>query len=187
MVAGDGGKRLRQTIAHNHVNADGMDEFLHMGTDRGTCRGEEMRILQTQFLTNEGEDGTVQHLILQMECHRRFLTEAQIFDVMLASNGKGMLEEFTLHGAGMVYLVHHPHVHLLPETGDTGHTGGMRLTHRLLHLLRMGVHDQCRTFRQGEDRPSSLKDMRIGEEVHHTVVLIHRHTLVVCLESGMEH
>ena len=106
---------------------------------------------------------------------------------MLAPDSQGMLEELTLDGTGMLDLVHHPHIHLLPEAGDTRHTGGMRLTHRLLHLLRMGVDDHRRAFRQGEYRPATLKDMRIRQEIHHTVVLIDRHTLVVCLKGGMEH
>ena len=73
MVARNGGKRFRQTIAHNHIYPDGMDEFLYMRTYCRTCRREEMGILQTQFLTDEGEDGTVEHLILQMECQRGLL------------------------------------------------------------------------------------------------------------------
>ena len=64
MVAADGGQRLGESVAHNHIDANGMDEFFNIRTDGSTCRGEEMGVLQSQFLTHQREDGTVQHLVL---------------------------------------------------------------------------------------------------------------------------
>ena len=186
MVTTDGCQRLGETITYYHINTDGMDEFFHMSTHGSTCRGEEMGILQSQFFTNKREHSAVEHLILQMECHRRFLTQAQILDIMLSTYGEGMLEEFTLHGTGMLYLIHHTHIHLLPKTGHTRHTSRMSLPHRLLHLLRMGVHYHRSTFSQRENSPTTLKDMRIRQEVHHAVFLIDRHTFSISDESGME-
>ena len=73
MITRYGGQRLRQTITHYHVNTDGMYEFLDVGTDSSTCRGEEMGILKTQFLADQREYGAVQHLVLQMQRHWRLL------------------------------------------------------------------------------------------------------------------
>ena len=64
MVTADGSQALCQSIAHNHVDTDGMNELLHLRVDGGTCRGEEMRMSKTQLLTHEREDGLVDHLIL---------------------------------------------------------------------------------------------------------------------------
>ena len=100
-----------------------------MRAHRSACRREEMGILQAQLLTYQREDGTVQHLVFQMQGNRRFLAQAEIFDVMLMTYAQRMLKEFTLHGAGMLYLVHDAHVDLLPEAGHCRHTGGMCLAH----------------------------------------------------------
>ena len=61
----------------------------------------------------------------------------------------------------------------------------MRLTHCLLHLLRISVHNQRGSLCQREELPSFLEDMGKGEEVQHTVFLAYRHTFVVGLEGSM--
>ncbi len=73
MVTTDRGQTLCQTIAHNHVDADAVYELLDVGTDGSTCRGEEVGILQSQLLTHQREDGTVEYLVLQVQCHGRLL------------------------------------------------------------------------------------------------------------------
>ena len=97
-----------------------------------------------------------------------------------------MLEQFTLYSAGMFYLIHYTHIHLFPETGYCRHTGRMGLTHRLLHLLRMGVDYHGGTLCEAKNGPAALKDMGIRQEIHHTVCFSHWHTLVVGLHSSME-
>ena len=145
-----------------------------------------MGILQTQFLADQREDGAVDHLILQMQGYRGLLAAAEVFDVMLTTNGQRMAEQLTLNGTGVVDLIHDTHIHLLPETGYSRHTSGMGLAHRLLHVLRMRVDNHRGTFGQGKEGPSALEDVGIGQEVHDTVLLTHRHTLVVGLEGSME-
>ena len=105
---------------------------------------------------------------------------------MLATDGKGVHEQLTLHATGVFYLVHDAHIHFLPEAGHAGHTRRVRLTHRLLHLLRVGVDNHRGTLRQRQDGPAALENMGIGQEVHHTVVLIDRHALAISLKGGME-
>ena len=97
-----------------------------------------------------------------------------------------MLEHLTLYGTGMVYLVHHAHIHLLPKTGNSRHTGGMCLSHRLLHLLRIGIDYHRRTGIHTQDGPTTLKDMRIGQEIHDAVFVRHWHTLAVGHHGGIE-
>ena len=178
-------QRLRQTIADNHIDSDGMDKFLDMSGNGCASSGEEMSVLQTQFLTNQREHGAVQHLILQVQGYRWFLATTDVFDVMLATDIVSMHKELTLYGTGMFYLIHHTHVDLLPETGYCRHTSGMGLTHGLLHLLRMGIDNHRGTLGQGKEGPSALEDMGVRKEVHHTVVLTDRHALVVGLEGSM--
>ena len=98
MVAGDGGKALGESVAHHHIDADGMHELLDMLRHRGPCRGEEMGILQSQLLADKGEDGLVQHLVLQVKTHRWTTALREVVDVVAASYLQGMLEELALDG-----------------------------------------------------------------------------------------
>ena len=145
-----------------------------------------MGILESQLLAYQREDGTVQHLIFKMQGHRGLLATTEVFDVMLATYCQCMIEQLTLHSTGMFYLIHHTHIDLFPEAGHCRHTGGMRLTHGLLHLLRMGINNHRSTLGQRQDGPAALKDMGIGQEVHDTVLFTYRHTLVVGLKGCME-
>ena len=62
----------------------------------------------------------------------------------------------------------------------------MRLTHGLLHLLRIGVDDHRGTSIKTKYRPATFEDMRIGQEVHDAVVLVDRHTLAISNHSGIK-
>ena len=53
MVTAYCSKALRKAIAHDHIDADGVDELLNLGIDRSTSRGEEVGILKAQFLADE--------------------------------------------------------------------------------------------------------------------------------------
>ena len=59
----------------------------------------------------------------------------------------------------------------------------MSLFHRLLHLLRISVDNEARSFRNTQDLPSFLKDMGEGQEIEHTIVFAYWHTLVVGLHG----
>ena len=105
--------------------------------------------------------------------------------MIFSSYGKSSVEQFALHGIGLLDLLLHADIHLLPEAGNGTHTSRMHLLERLLYLLRIGVDDDLRTFRHTQDEPSALEDMRDGQEVHDAVVLSHRHALVVRLKGSM--
>ena len=185
MVTADGSKTLCQTVAHNHVDTYCMNELLHLRIHRCTCSGEEVRILQSEFLANQREHRLVQHLILQMQTQRRTLALREIVDIMALSDAQSMLEKFTLGCIGLLDLLLNTHEHFLPETRYTRHTSGMSLTHRLLHLQRIGIDYQSRSFCQTKDLPSFLKDMGKGQEIQHTVTLSHGHTLIIGLHGSM--
>ena len=145
-----------------------------------------MGILQTQFFTHQRENGTVQHLIFQVQRYGWLLATAEVVDVMTATYRQGVLEQAALHGTGMLYLVHDTHINLLPETGYGRHTGGMCLAHRLLHLLWMRVDNHPCSGIQTEDSPSTFENVRIGQEVHDAVILVDRHTLAISNHGSME-
>ena len=86
----------------------------------------------------------------------------------------------------MLYLVHHTHIHLLPEARHSRHTRGMRLTHGLLYLHRVSVHDETCTCIQTQHSPTTLEDVCIGQEVHDAVILIDRHTLAIGNYGGIK-
>ena len=120
-----------------------------------------------------------------MQAQRRTLAFREIVDIMPLAYAQRMLEEFTLGGIGLLYLFLNAHVHLFPKTGDRRHTRRVRLFHRLLYLLRIGVDNQSCSLCQTEDLPTFFKDMSERQEIQHAVVLIYRYTLVVGLHSGM--
>ena len=185
MIATHRGQALCQAISDNHIDADGMNELLHLRIHRGTRRREEVGILQAQFLAHQREDGLIEHLVLKMHGQRCTLALREIVDIVPLAHVKRMLEEFTLHGTRILDFLQHAHVHLLPETGNGRHTRRVGLLHRLLHLLRIGIHNQTGALCQSQDLPPLLKDVSEGQEVQYTVVLIHRHTLAVGLEGRM--
>ena len=53
VVTAHSGQTLCQTIAHHHIQTDGMHKLLHFRIHCSSCGGEEMRILQPQLLTNQ--------------------------------------------------------------------------------------------------------------------------------------
>ena len=97
-----------------------------------------------------------------------------------------MHKEFALNGTGVFYLVHHTHVDLLPETGNSRHTRRMGVTHGLLYLLRMCIDNHAGSGIETKNGPSTLEDVGIGQEIHDAVVLVYRHTLVVSHHGSME-
>ena len=118
MVAADGSQTLRQAIAHHHINTNRMNKFLHFGIDCCACRREEMSPFQTQFLSYQREHRLIQHLVFQMKSQRRALTLRQIVDIMTLTHTQRMQEQLTLRSIGLLYLLQHTHIHLLPETGN---------------------------------------------------------------------
>ena len=94
-----------------------MYEFLHMWRYGGTGRWEDVGIGETEFLAHNAEQCLVDGLIFEMEHQRRALATAQILDVVLAAHSKGVVEYLALQSSGIVYLLHHTGIHLLPESG----------------------------------------------------------------------
>ena len=121
-----------------------------------------------------------------MECHRRFLALAEIFDVMTTAHAECMLEQLALHSTRVLYLVHHTHIDLLPETGNGRHTGRMGIAHGLLHLLRMRIDNHTCSGIHTQNGPATFKDMRIRQEVHDAVVFVDRHALTVGYHGGIK-
>jgi len=97
-----------------------------------------------------------------------------------------MVEEFPLYGIGMVNLVHDSHVDFLPEARYCRHTGRVGLTHGLLYLQRICVDNHSGTLGQAENSPAALEDMRVGQEVHHTVFLGNGYASAIGVKGCME-
>ena len=142
MVAGHGGKTLRQTIAHHHTDAYGVDERLYLGAYIGACRREDVRVLQSKLLAHQAQHGLVHHLVMQFQGERHPLTVGQILHVALVAYGQGMTEKLLLHRAGVVHLGLHGDVYLFPESGHAAHTRGVHLAHAVLYLMWIGVDEE---------------------------------------------
>ena len=96
-----------------------------------------------------------------------------------------MIEDLTLHLAGGIHTGHNGHIYLLPKARHRRHAGGMRLTHTVLYLFGIGVHNELGALRESQIGPSALKDMGERQKVYHPVFLANRHTLVVIFKRGM--
>ena len=162
-----------------------MHKFLYVWRYSRTGSGEDVGIGETEFLAHYAEQCLVDSLIFQMEHKGRSLATAQILDIMLATHAKSVLEYLALQSSGIVNLLHHTRIYLLPESRHRRHTRRMRLSHRLLHLLRIGVYNHPCTHRHTQQSPSLLKDMGKGQEIEHTVVFTHRHHLLITLKGGI--
>ena len=185
MVTTNSSQTFRQAIAHNHIYTDRMDKFFHFRIHCGTSCGEEMGILQTQFLTNQREYRLVEHLVFQMQCQRWTLPFRQIVDIMLLSYMEGMVKQLTFGCIRFLNFLFYTHKHLFPEARHTRHTGRMGLFHRLLHFQRIGVHNQSGTLCKTQYLPTLLKDMSKWQEVQYTVVFTNRHTFIIGLHRSM--
>ena len=179
------GQTLRQAIAHHHVDTDGVDELLDLGRHRSTGSREEMSPLKTQLLAYLAEHGLVVERVTHGQCERRTASLAQIFDIVLMAHLERRIEEEALGTARIVDFGLHAGIYFLPETGHAAHAGGVRFAHRLLYLLGVGIDDELCAHGEGQDGPSTLEDMRVGQEVHHQVVFTHRYALSVGAHGGM--
>ena len=183
MVARHGGQTLRESVAHNHVDAHGVDKLFHLGRHVGSGRGEDVGIFQSYLLSHHAQDGLVDHLVFQFQCQRHALAPTKILDVAPPTDVQGTAEDSLLQRAGSLDALFHGHIHLLPKAGHSRHTRGVGLPHRLLYLLGIGVDDEPGTLRERQIGPSALKNMGKGQEVDHLVFLAYGHTLVVGLQT----
>ena len=110
---------------------------------------------------------------------------AEVFNIVAAAHTESLLEESLLGSACGVDLSPYAHEHFLPEARNGAHATGMDLAHGLLNLLGISVDGEPCPHCEAEDGPSALKDMGIGQKVHHHIILIHRHMLVVALHGSM--
>ena len=178
------GKALRQAVTDNHADTDAMDKLFHLRGYIGSCCREDIRMLQANLLAHKTEHRLVGKFIFQTQRQWRALTFGEIIDVIFFTYFPRTVEDLLLGNTGAINLCLYSLIHFLPETRHTRHTGRMRLTHRILDLMRIDVDDKRRTLRETEVSPASLEDMREGEEVDDAILIRHRHTSIVGLEGG---
>ena len=64
MVAAYCGETFCQTVTHNHIQSDAVNELLDVRRHRGSGCREDIGILQSQLLTDQTEEGLVDQLVL---------------------------------------------------------------------------------------------------------------------------
>ncbi|CCZ14789.1 unknown [Prevotella sp. CAG:487] len=148
MVARHCGETLREPVSHNHADAHGVHEPLHLGRHRGSRGGEYVRIDESYLMAHYPEKRLVDELVFKRESQGRAFSTGETFHVMASSHLQRVAEYLLLHRRGAVYLVLYRLIHLLPEARHCRHARGMGLLHRLLYLARVGVYDELRTLRE---------------------------------------
>ena len=162
-----------------------MGEFLHLRRHVRTGSWENVAMFQSQLFTHQRKKRLVESLVFKFQRQWRPFALAQIFGMVFPAHTQGALEQFALHGIGLVDFIFYANIHLLPEAGNGTHACRMHLAHRLLDFFGIGINDDFRAFGKTKEQPSAFKNVRDWKEIHHTVVLSNWHALVVCLESGM--
>ena len=92
---------------------------------------------------------------------------------------KCFMQQFTLHGIALPYLLLHAGIYFLPKTGYGTHTRRMHFLQRLQHVGRPQIDGQLRTFGQAEVRPRPLKHMGERKEVQHDILFPKRQDRVI--------
>ena len=115
MVARNSSQTLCQTVAHDHVDADGMDEIFHFGRHVRACRWEDIGMFQSHHLAHEAEHRLVEHLIFQRQMQGRTLAVADIVHIIFLTDAQGMIEKFLLPCARAVHLVLDGLIDLFPK------------------------------------------------------------------------
>ena len=105
---------------------------------------------------------------------------------MTTTYAQCMEKQLSFGHVGLVNLFLNTHINFLPETGNGRHTGGVRITHGLLYILRMGINDHTCSGIQTQNGPTTFEYMRVGQEIHNTVILVYRHALGIGHNSGIE-
>ena len=113
------------------------------------------------------------------------LSAAQIINIVSSTNSQSMLKQAPLQWRCSLHAFFYARIHLLPEPRNRRHARGMRLPHRVLYLVRIGVDDDVCTLRECQVGPSTLKNVRVWQETNYPVFLANGHTFVISFQCGM--
>ena len=137
-VAGYGSRTLRQSVTGNHAYAHRVDKLLDGGRDGSSGRGEEVVVLESQLLQEQGDDGLLIEAILHLQCQGRREALHQIVHVVFLTHLDGILHQLALQCTAAVYLLLHAVIDLLPEAGYGALGEGQEVHHQFAD-----VHRQC--------------------------------------------
>ena len=129
MVAGNGSKALCESVADNHINADGMDEYLHFRRYGSTGGREDVRLEKAELLTDKREYGLVCYLVFQGKSDWRAFAVCTIFYVVAGTKVESSEKEFSLERRDLIHLFLYAGIYLFPESWNGRHTGRVGLTH----------------------------------------------------------
>ncbi len=138
-----------------------------------------MGVFKAELLAHKAENGAVEGFVFECEPDGRTFSPTEVFDVVLATDGQRVAEKLLLHRRRTFDFLLHALIDLFPESRYGRHTRRVRLAHRLLNLLRIGVQNELSAHREAQISPSALKNMRQGQERHHAVFLGDGHALAV--------
>ena len=105
-VATDGGRGLGHSVARSHLDATAVDELLNGGWYEGTGGGEEVGVLQTQCLLQQGDDGLLVELITKLQRQWRKQAAHLVVHIVFLAHSQRVEHQFTLHAvAGGDFLL----------------------------------------------------------------------------------
>ena len=170
-VARHSGRGLREPVAHNHIEASGMDKAFHLGRHGRASGREEVGTLQSEGFAQEFHDGLVVSLALEGQPQRSGLAFRLVLLPISAAHFEGLVNEFALYERPVLHLVKHGLIDLFPEARHRRHARGVHLLQRLQHVGGAQVNGQLHALCQTEVRPCTLKHMGEGQEVKEDVLL----------------
>jgi len=181
------GGRFCQSIAHHHVQSDGVGKLAYLVGHGSARRREEVAVLQSDGFLQQGIDCFFVEFIFHPQHQGRCLAQAHIVQVVFSSHLEGVEHQGASQRAFVGDTFVHALVDFLPEARHAAHHRGTHLAEGLLHLGRAQVDAYQGAPVQAEVSPCLFEDMCQGQEVERHVVVgqgaeqvvVHAENLVV--------
>ena len=138
-----------------------------------TGHREEVAVLNTDGLLQQGIDGLLIEFVLQVEHQRRTFTQAQIVEVMNFSHTDSILHQALLDSLFGGNLLVHPCIDLLPKAGHTAHQRGAHLLDGRSNLCRFQVETHHHSLVQAVVGPCTLEHVGQRQETHRHILVRH--------------
>ena len=150
-----------------------MHEFADFIGHSRTGGREEITVLNTDCLFQQGIDSLFVELVLQMKHQRRRLTHTQVINVMHLAYFDGVQHHCFPQSGFLRNLFLYARINLLPETGNAAHQCRTHFLDSSLNIRRTKIDTNLYPSMNTEISPGFLKHMRQRKEVHGYILIRH--------------
>ena len=171
--AGYGSRRFRQSITHHHIDTHRVHEFANFIGYGSAGSREEITVLNTDCLFQQGVDSLFIEFILQMKHQGRRFACTQIINVVHLPDFKSIQHHCFPQAALLGNLLLYTGIYLLPKAGNAAHQCRTYLLDSGLNICRTKIDANLHTSVKTEISPCFFKHMRQRKEVHGHILIRH--------------